>query len=375
MSTDADGAVPATMRAWVAESATEPIRFQEREVPEPGADEVLVEVAAAGISPMILKLLRLGRFGHLPTIIGHEAAGVVVKAGGTAGEPLVGRRVRVHPMLSCRACEYCLTDREQMCAQTAMIGAAGHGSGPNPLYEQYHDGGLAEYVRVPVWLVDEIPDIVSFEVAAKLHDLANAYRALRATTLPIGGTLVITAATGAMATASLLLAPHLGAGRVILVARSAERLRDVAALPVGVPVDSIAFDELPADWEESGALTRRLRELAPDGPHAVVDFLATGAGATQALQSLRMGGSLVHMGGGQEPIGVPLRVLMNNMWSVIGSRACTRSDVAAVLRLLQSGALDAEALITHRWPLAEADRAFAALEARAEPIWMGVVAV
>ncbi|MGV2985049.1 zinc-dependent alcohol dehydrogenase [Microbacterium sp. AGC85] len=358
----------------MAESASDPIRFVERAVPEPAADEVLVKVVAAGISPMILKLLRLGRFGQLPTVIGHEAAGVVVKSGGAASEPLIGRRVRVHPMLSCRSCEYCLTDREQMCAQTAMIGAAAHGSGPNPGYERYHDGGLAEYVRVPIWLIDEIPDHVSFEVAAKLHDLANAYRALRTASIPVGGTLVITAATGAMATASLLLAPHLGVGRVILVGRSAERLRAVAGLPVRIPIDSIAFDELPDDWEQSGALTRRLRELAPDGPHAVVDFLTAGAGATQALQSLRMGGSLVHMGGGQAPIDVPLRILMNSMWSVIGSRACTRADVAAVLRLMESGALDAEALITHRWPLAEADRAFATLEARAEPIWMGVVA-
>lgn len=372
MSADAAVAVPATMRAWVAESADAPIRFVDREVPEPGPDEVLVRVVAAGISPMILKLLRLGRFGHLPTVIGHEAAGVVVSAGGVAGEGLVGRRVRVHPMLSCRSCEYCLTDREQMCAQTAMIGAAAHGSGGGPLYERYHDGGLAEYVRVPVWLVDELPDAVSFEVAAKLHDLANAYRALRTAAVPVGGTLVITAATGAMATASLLLAPHLGVARVVLVGRSAERLREVAALSA-VPAEIVAFDELPADWEESGALTARLRELVPDGPHAVLDFLTGTAGGAQALQSLRMGGTLVHMGGNPAPIAVPLRILMNHLWTVAGSRACTRGDVRAVLRLLASGALTADALITHRWPLAEADDAFAALEARVEPIWMGVV--
>lgn len=361
------------MRAWVATTPEAPLQLTDVPVPEARADDVLIRVAAAGISPMLVKLLRMGRYGILPTVLGHEAAGVVVSVGENVPDDLVGRRVRVHPMLSCRHCEFCLTDREQMCAQSAMIGAAAHG-GVSPALQEYHDGGLADYVRVPFWLVDELPDGVSFEVGAKLHDLGNAYRALTLARIPVGGTLVITAATGAMATASLLLAPHLGIGRVILVGRSPERLAQVAGLARGdVAVSTIATDELPADWEQEGRLTAAIRALEPSGPHGVLDFLAHGSGATQALMSLRMGGTLVHMGGLHEPIGVPLRVLMNHLWTVAGTRACSRGDVRAVLRLLATGALNADALITHRWPLDEADTAFDTLMSRREPIWMGVV--
>ncbi|MFT4214982.1 MAG: alcohol dehydrogenase catalytic domain-containing protein [Microbacterium sp.] len=370
-----DTTIPVTMRAWVATTAEAPIEFVEVPVPQPGPDDVLIKVAAGGISPMLLKLLRMGRYGVLPTILGHETAGVVVAVGENVRGDLLGTRVRVHPMLSCRRCEYCLTDREQMCDQTAMIGAAAHG-GVSPLYDEYHDGGLADYVRVPSWLVDEIPEGVSFEVAAKLHDLANAYRALNTARIPVGGTLVVTAATGAMATASLLLAPHVGVGRVILVGRARERLDQVAALAAGrVAVDVIATDDLADDWEQTGALTGAIRELVPAGPHAVLDFLAQGTGATQSLKSLRMGGTLVHMGGLHTPIDVPLRILMNYLWTVAGTRACTRGDVRAVLRLLESGALNADALITHRWPLTQADIAFDTLMSRREPIWMGVVTI
>lgn len=365
--------VPATMKAWVATAPEAPIQLQEVPVPALGPDDVLIEVVAAGISPMLLKLLRMGRYGILPTVLGHEVAGIAVAAGADVDPGILGKRVRLHPMLSCGHCEFCLTDREQMCDQTSMVGAAAHG-GASPWYREYHDGGLAEYVRVPSFLVDEIPDNVSFEVAAKLHDLANAYRALRAARLPTGGTLVITAATGAMATASLLLAPHLGAGRVILVGRSRARLEQVATLGEGkVAVDLIATDELPEDWEQTDALTAAIRALDPSGPHAVLDFLAVGTGAAQALRSLRMGGTLVHMGGLHAPVDVPLRILMNYLWTITGTRACTRGDVRAVLRLLASGTLEADALITHRWRLDQADVAFETLMTRREPIWMGVV--
>lgn len=365
--------IPATMQAWVAKASDQPISFETIEVPEPASHEVLVRVVAAGISPMLLKMLSTGRIGHLPTVLGHEVSGEVVRVGDEIDTQLLGRRVRVHPMISCRNCEYCMNDGEQMCAQSAMIGAGAQGRASNKIYEQYHDGGLAEFIRVPHWLIDELPDQVSHEVACKLHDFANAYRALEQASLPNGSTLVITAATGAMATASLKLAPHFGVAHVILVARSSERLAAVEALGGPLRIDSIAIEDLAEDWEETGELTQAIRQFSPDGPHAVLDYLAAGDGGAQSMQALRMGGSFVHMGGLPGPIGVPMRVIMVNLWKIIGTRACTRSDVRAVLRLLEAGALQVDGLITHRWPLAEADNAFQALITRSEPIWMGIV--
>jgi len=48
-----------------------------------------------------------------------------------------------------------------MCAESAMIGHAASGNGSLELYARYHDGGLAEYIRVPDWLVDVLPDKVT----------------------------------------------------------------------------------------------------------------------------------------------------------------------------------------------------------------------
>jgi threonine dehydrogenase-like Zn-dependent dehydrogenase len=390
--TPAAAPVPATMLAARAHAGRDDLVLEHVPVPEPGPQDVLVKVAAAGLAPGMMRLLRGGAFRHLPTVLGHEAAGTVAAvgadvgaaagatAGAAAGEatgqatgPAVGDRVRVHPNLGCRDCAYCRTDREQMCAQQAMIGHAAFSRVPMPLYERYHDGALAEYIRVPHWLLDPLPENVGFEVGAKVHDLANAVRALKLAGLPLGGTLVITAATGTMGTAAVRLAAHFGVSRLVLVARSRERLSAVRHLAGSVAVDVLALEDLPADWPGTGGLTGELRRLLPRGADAVLDFIPDGPATWQAMAALATGGSLVHMGGNRTSPPFPAAVIMGNCWRLIGTRACTRSDARQVLDLLATGALRADDLITHRFPLARAADAVAALEARTEPIWMAVV--
>ncbi|MGH3633732.1 MAG: alcohol dehydrogenase catalytic domain-containing protein [Mycobacterium sp.] len=342
-------------------------------VPEPGPNDVLIKVASAGLAPGMMAMLAIGAFKHLPTTVGHEAAGTVEAVGDDADPGLLGQRVRVHPMLSCRSCPYCRADREQMCTEAAMIGHAGFGSGPMTLYARYHDGGLAEYIRVPQWLVDVLPDNVSFDVGAKVHDLGNAVRALKQAALALGGTLVITAATGTMGTATIKLARFFGAGRLILVGRSAERLEAVRPLAAPVSVETIALEELSADWASTQELTSRIRALVPRGADAVTDYLAVSAAGAQSLAALATGGTLVHMGGNLTPFAIPPALLMLQLWRIVGTRACTRSDTDEVLTLLGTGALSAEDLITHHFPLAGVLDGIATMQKRADPIWMAVV--
>ncbi|WP_019629779.1 alcohol dehydrogenase catalytic domain-containing protein [Actinomadura atramentaria] len=360
------------MTAVRAHDTSGELRVERIPVPEPGPGDVLVRVAAAGLTPVILKHLRRGAFGHLPATPGHEIAGTVEAVGPGANPALVGARVRVHPMLSCGACRSCRTDREQMCPRAAMIGSGGHGDA-SELYARYHDGGFAEFVRVPAAQVDALPDAVGFEVGAKVHDFANAVRALKGAALGGGGTLVVTAATGTMGTATAALARFFGADRLVLVARSADRLAAVAPLAGPLPVETVALDDLGRDWAARDGLTRRLRDLVPDGPDAVVDYLPQGPGTAQAAASLATGGTFVHMGGNTETLPFPIRVVMRNCWRIVGTRGCTRSDTDAVLDILGRGEVRADELVTHRYPLAEITAALDAADRRAEPMWMTVL--
>jgi threonine dehydrogenase-like Zn-dependent dehydrogenase len=64
---------------------------------------------------------------------------------------------------------------------------------------------------------------------------------------------------------------------------------------------------------------------------------------------------------------------MINCARFVGTRACTRTDAHEVLRLLESGLLIADDLITHRFPLGDAVKAVDLMQERAEPMWMTVV--
>lgn len=362
-----------TMMAARASQGARELSLETLPVPTPGEGEVLVKVASAGIAPGMMKLLEMGRFKHLPTTPGHEIAGTVVALGSGVDAAWKAARVRVHPMLSCGHCDYCQSDRQQMCNDAAMIGHAAFGRGPMERYARYHNGGLAEYACVPADLLDRLPDHVSFDVGAKVHDLANAVRALKCAALPSTGRLVITAATGTMGTASIKLAPFYGAKELVLVARSRERLEALRPLAGGLPVQLVVLDELGPDWVDKQGLTQRLRELMPRGADAVLDYFPDGPGSAQAAAAMALGASFVHMGGSGASLPFALRDMMIACWRFVGTRACTRSDTDDVLSLLADRQLDAQDLITHHFALKDVNAALEATRTRTLPIWMAVV--
>ncbi|PXX71519.1 threonine dehydrogenase-like Zn-dependent dehydrogenase [Nocardia tenerifensis] len=361
-----------TMLAARAHHSSNALVLEQIPVPEPGPVDVVVQVASAGLATGMMRLLESGAFKHLPTTLGHEAAGTVTAIGAEVTDVAIGDRVRMHPNLNCRDCGYCRTDRDMMCAQQAMVGHAAFGNRALPLYDEYHNGGLAEYVRVPHWLIDPLPDRVGFDVGAKVHDLANAVRALKCAEPSLGSTVVVTAATGTMGTATIKLAEHFGVGRLVLVARDAQRLDAVRGLAGRVDTEVVALDELP-DWASTNGLTRRLREIVPEGAEAVLDYIPDGPATGQAMGALATGGTLVHMGANSTPLPFTPQAMMINCWRYVGTRACTRNDAREVLTLLGSGALVADELITQRFALADTVAAIEAMQRRSEPMWMTVV--
>src|SRR5882757_8701400 len=125
------------MLAARAHQGSDEISVEKIPVPQPSPIDVIVKVASAGLAPGMMNLLRMGAFKHLPTTLGHEAAGTIAAVGDQVVGVTVGDRVRVHPNLNCRSCSYCRTDRDMMCAQQAMLGHAAFGAGPLPLYDEY----------------------------------------------------------------------------------------------------------------------------------------------------------------------------------------------------------------------------------------------
>ncbi len=144
-----------------------------KDVPKPmlSFGDVLVEVKAAGICGSDIPRIYTNGAHNMPLIPGHEFAGQVVCAPGV-GARWMGKRVGVFPLIPCRKCPQCLEKKYEMCNHYDYLGSRS-------------DGAYAEFVKVPRWNLIELPDNVSFEVAAMLEPMAVALHAIRQTGLDI----------------------------------------------------------------------------------------------------------------------------------------------------------------------------------------------
>jgi len=341
-------------------------------VPKIGPLDVLVKVKAAGLAPGVLTLGRLGLLQSLPATLGHEVAGTVEAVGEQVKATAVGSRVRIHSNVSCRRCEFCLSDRDQSCPEAGLMGFQGFTKRKGTLFETYRDGGLAEYIRAPYWLVDKLPDNISFDVGAKLHEVATALCTLRKAGLKPGSTVIITAPTGAVGTCLLKIADLFGIKRIVLVGRSTERLEAVRKLTL-IKVDIVALDKLSEDWVAKRELARVVAQTVPDGADAFIDLTPSGTDMWQALSGLGTNGTLVHLGANSSVLPLPMVAIMASCWTIVGTRNHSRNDALTVLSWLETGIIKVDDLITHKWPFGEIETAIERIRDRSLPIWMCVI--
>src|SRR5213594_3558467 len=118
------------IRAAVAHKAGAPLSIETVQLQGPRAGEVLVEIKAAGICHTdAFTLSGDDPEGLFPAILGHEGAGVVVEVG--AGVTSLKPGDHVIPLYTpeCRQCEYCLSQRTNLC--TAIRATQGQGLMPD----------------------------------------------------------------------------------------------------------------------------------------------------------------------------------------------------------------------------------------------------
>ena len=143
------------MKAWVLQDLGK-LSFEDVPMPILGKGETLVKVKCAGICASdFARALFTGAY-HYPIVLGHEFS----------GKTRDGRRVAVFPLLPCFECESCMCGQFETCSNYSYIGSR-------------RNGAFAEYIVVPEWNLIEIPDSMSFEVAAMIEPCAVALHAVR----------------------------------------------------------------------------------------------------------------------------------------------------------------------------------------------------
>jgi len=336
-------------------------------VPDIGPGEALVRVHSVGLSRGLVSVwLFTDMIKLMPATLGHEISGVVAATGPGVTNVAEGDRVHVYAPLGCRqaSCPGCAAGDESRCPAFAMIGYAVFGPDGMSVYERYHNGGMAEYVRVPAANLDLLPDGISFPAGCKLTTAAISVKALStARAAAAGGTLLITGATGANGRLAVACAPLLGFERVIAVANHRSAL-DTLVKAFPYVEAAIAIEDLAEDWKKKAGLTAAVKEAA-GGFDALVDFTPIEPFVIQqCLPGLNRRGCAVLMAGNPSLIQVNYLDVMTRNLRVCGCPHATRDDVGRVRTLAAQGDLDIDPLVTHRFPLESAADAMKAIMLR-----------
>ena len=238
--------------------------------PEPESGQVLVKIQVCGVCRTDLHVVE-GELPDvaLPIIPGHQAVGTVLKLGAGVSEIKEGDRVGVAWLQgTCGQCEFCTSERENLCLQAKFTG-----------YQV--NGGYAEYAVVPARFAYPIPSIFSDDEAAPLLCAGIiGYRALRLSGIKPGQRLGLYG-FGASAHIAIQIARHWGCQ--VYVSSLKREHQELAK-------------QLGAVWVGGSA------EMPPDKLHGSIIFAPTGALVPLALRALDRGGTLALAGIHMSPI-------------------------------------------------------------------------
>ncbi len=304
------------------------ISLQVRPQPTPEAGEILIAPKAVGLCGTDLEIISgvLGEaYVRYPVAIGHEWSGVVLD-----GQGLDGVRVAVEGIVPCGRCDSCKQGATNLCEIYQEIGFT-------------RDGAAAEIISVPRHLIHPLAAGVTMEQAALIEPAAVAMRALlRSNLMPGMSVLVVGDGSVALLTAHLL---RLFSPRTIDVLGKRDGQRRLAALA----------------GARSFATDPKLLEPKYD---VVVEAAGQPEAVTTALGRARRGGTVTLLGLSGEEATAPIATddIVNNDITIRGSFSYSSTAFATVVQLLNSGQINPEFLITHRFPLDEWKEAIATLQ-------------
>ncbi len=308
------------MRAMVFHGAGKALVPEQRPVPAPGPQQVLIKVTACAVCRTDLHVLD-GDLSEpaLPLIPGHEIVGEVVETGSEVAAGLLGKMVGV-PWLgeTCGVCDFCLRGQENLCDAARFTGYT-------------LDGGYAEYALAHQHFVFEIFGD-PLHAAPLLCAGLIGYRSLR-----MAGDARALGIYGFGAAAHIISQVAIHQGRRI---HAFTRPGDIEAQQFAL--------SLGATWAGNSG------DSPPEILDAAIIFAPVGALVIDALKAVRKGGTVVCGGIHMSPVPAFDYDLLWGERTVCSVANLTRQDGEEFFALL-----DEHPVTTHiaRYPLEKANQA------------------
>ena len=346
------------MKAAVLYEANTPVVIEDLDMEEPAQGEVLVKLGASGVCHSDWHVVK-GEWTHhpLPTVLGHEGAGVVEATGPGVTNVSPGDHVILSWKANCGLCEVCQKGWPNVCYSPMESPKYRRRSDGATVNRLAHLGTFAGYATVPEIAAVPIDRDVPFAQAALVGcGVTTGVGAAINTAGVQPGTTVAVFGAGGVGLNCMQGAEIAGATTIIAV--------DILDNKLDMAMEFGATHAVNASREDP---VERIMDLT-GGLGAHYAFEAIGlveAPFVQSIQCTRRRGVTVWVGHAPEetPVTIDARELMQEK-TVIGSMYGTarpQIEFPRLLALYKAGKLRLDELITRTYPLDEADAAFEAL--------------
>jgi L-iditol 2-dehydrogenase len=286
----------------------------EQNLREPGDHEVVVDVIAAGICGTDLHIVDNEYPSDPPVTLGHEVTGRVSSVGKLVDQNWIGARVVCETYKStCEECSECRDGRRNLCAKRRSIGSM-------------ENGAFAKQLVIPARNLHRVPESISEYGAALAEPLACVCQCLLDPAVINAGDKVLVVGPGPMGVLSAQVAMAMGA-RVVLfgLEKDAERLK--IARQIGIETT-----------------TNRPSPLSFD---VVIECSGSAGGISLALESVVRTGRYVAIGISGREVTVPLDLVLYKELIITSGYATTPQSWRRALRLMESGSVNLDPMITN----------------------------
>jgi 2-desacetyl-2-hydroxyethyl bacteriochlorophyllide A dehydrogenase len=297
------------------------VRVVEKEMPQPGAGEVLLKIRYVGFCGSDLSTY-LGKnpMVSYPRIPGHEVAALVEKTGtDVPGSLQKGTAVTVVPYTSCGQCPSCRRGRPYACQFNQTLGVQ-------------RDGAMCEFLVVP-WQKVVVAEGLTEKELALVEPLTVGFHAVDRGRVSGSDTVMV-----------------LGCGMVGIGALTCSVLRNAQVIAVDIDDEKLSLaKQLGVQYTVNTGkedLHERLQQITPGGPDVVIEAAGNPHTYISAFNEVAFTGRVVCIGYAKDDVSFATRLFVQKEIDIIGSRNAAEADFQSVINYLQRKSFPVDRILT-----------------------------
>ena len=314
--------------------------YEQIPFPKPGGGEVLLKIEAVAICGTDIHIYAWNNWAqsavkNFPLVMGHEFVGKVVEVGKDTRHLKAGDIVSGETHITCGHCYQCDNGMQHICANLKLPSI-------------HRDGALSELMTYPEAFLVKLPPSIPVEYGALMEPLGVSMAAVE--NAAVGGENIVVVGSGPIGLGVISVAKAMGANKIIALDISDFRLNLAAECGADYKINPSATDPISFTKEKTDGI----------GADVIFDASGNSDAIAQSFKYLRKGGSVHLLGLPSSHASIDLApdVIFKEA-TIYGyhGRKMFRTWTK-MLRMVESGEINLEPMISHRMPLHKATEAF-----------------